>query len=125
MKGLLVRPHWIEKILRGEKEWELRGSRTTIRGRIALIESGTGTVVGVCELVNVEGPLSRAQLKRNTARHRVPAMFFRDRPRYRYTYAWVLRNARRLRQRVPYKHPLGAVIWVKLESRVVKAIARL
>jgi hypothetical protein len=46
MIGLLVKQPWIDLILRGVKTWELRGSRTKASGRIALIQSGTGTVVG-------------------------------------------------------------------------------
>jgi hypothetical protein len=39
---------------------------------------------------------------------------------YRQTYAWVLEKPRRLKQPVPYKHPSGAVIWVRLEAAVEK-----
>jgi hypothetical protein len=124
MKGLLVKQPWIDKILAGQKTWELRGSRARIRGSIALIERGTGTVVGVCELVDVHGPLTRAALRRTTARHRVPATQFRNRLRFRRTYAWQLRGARRLRRPVPYRHPSGAVSWVNLPSGVATAIGR-
>jgi hypothetical protein len=125
MKGLLVKPPWIDKILAGKKTWELRGSRTRIRGLIALIQSGTGTVVGVCELVDVHGPLTRVELRRTTARHQVPATHFRDGLRYRRTYAWQLRKARRLRRAVPYRHASGAVIWVNLPSSVTDAIGQM
>jgi hypothetical protein len=125
MKGLLVKLPWIDKILRGEKTWELRGSNTRIRGPIALIQSGTGTVVGVCELTSVEGPLSLVRLRRTTARHRVPVQHFKDGLPYPKTYAWSLRGARRLPRAVPYRHPSGAVIWVILSPGVAKAIRRL
>lgn len=125
MKGLLVKQPWIGKILRGEKTWELRGSRTTIRGTIALIQSGTGAVLGTCELVAVEGPLSLTELRRTTSRHRVPVAHFKDGLPYRKTYAWVFRAARRLPRPVLYNHPSGAVIWVNLNSSVVKAIGRI
>jgi hypothetical protein len=124
MNALLIRQPWIDKILRGEKRWELRGSRTKVRGLIALIQSGTGTVVGTCELVDVERPLSLAELRRSTARHRVPANRFNNRLSYPKTYAWVLRGARRLHKPVRYEHPAGAVIWVNLSSRVATAIRR-
>ncbi|GAF99913.1 unnamed protein product, partial [marine sediment metagenome] len=29
-------------------------------------------------------------------------------------YAWVLEKAKRYDEPIPYTHPLGAVIWVKL-----------
>jgi hypothetical protein len=124
MKALLIRQPWIDKILRGEKRWELRGSRTKVRGPIALIQSGTGAVVGTCQLVDVEGPLSLAELRRSTACHRVPVKRFNNRPPYPRTYAWVLRGARRLHKPVRYEHPSGAVIGVNLSSRVETAIRR-
>ncbi|MEC7583714.1 MAG: ASCH domain-containing protein [Planctomycetota bacterium] len=53
MKGLLVKQPWIDKILSGKKTWELRGSATRNLGKIALLESGSGLVVGTCDLVAV------------------------------------------------------------------------
>jgi hypothetical protein len=55
---------------------EVRGSQTYKEGRIALIESGTGTVVGVAELAGVIGPLSRKELSANWRK----AGFDRDEP---------------------------------------------
>jgi len=51
VKGLLIKQPWVHKVLSGEKTWELRGSRRNQRGRIAIVESKTGTVVGVTEVV--------------------------------------------------------------------------
>ena len=125
MKGLLIKQPWIGKILAGSKTWELRGSSTKIRGTIALIESGSGTVVGVCELEGVDGPLTLSRLRRSKAKHGVPASRFRDGPPYPKTYAWVLKDARALAKAVPYEHPLGAVIWVNLKPAVVQKIRRM
>src|SRR5437867_1580017 len=97
MKALLVKQPWIDKILGGEKRWEIRGSRTKVRGPIALIQSGTGCVVGTCELVDVEGPLSLAELHLRITRHRVPPSYLNAGLPYPKTYAWVLRRARRAR----------------------------
>ena len=65
LDGLLIHAPWIDKILNGSKRWEIRGSRTFKEGRIALIESGTGTVVGVVQLGGVVGPLSLKELSAN------------------------------------------------------------
>ena len=43
---------------------------------------------------------------------------------YATTYAWVVRGARRLSERVPYRHPAGAVIWVRLEMGVLRRLRR-
>ena len=128
MKALIIRDPWIEKILAGEKTWELRGSQTTIRGLIGLIQSGTGTVVGTCEIESVVGPLSVNQLRCNTRMHAVPARNLDQGSRYKNTYAWVIKNAKSLLKPVKYVHPQGAVIWVNLSptvSRKVKQAAKL
>jgi hypothetical protein len=85
MRGLLIRSPHIEKILRGEKIWEIRGSRTSVRGPIALIRSGSGEVVGTCEIVDCIGPLTDQELRRNASKaglRRAEAV-----SRYRRTYA--------------------------------------
>ncbi len=68
LDGLLIRVPWIDKILDGSKTWKIRGSQTAKRGRIGLIESGTGTVAGAVELVASVGPLSLAELPFNASR---------------------------------------------------------
>jgi hypothetical protein len=116
---LVLKEH-LDKILAGSKTWEIRGKATAIRGPIALIESKSGEVVGVCDVVDVAGPLSLAELNRNERR-----TGFRTRKLpYLATYAWVLRNARRLRAPVPYRHPSGAVVWVKLAPAVIEKLPK-
>ncbi len=115
MRGLIIRSPWIEKILAGKKTWEIRGSRTKIRGRIALIRAGSGLILGTCDLVDVVGPLSLKELKANASKIGSRPI---DLPglRYKTTYAWVLGRSTQLKRPKPYEHPSGAVIWVKLEK---------
>jgi hypothetical protein len=119
MQGLLTRKQWLNMILSGRKTWEIRGNATMTRGRIVLIESGSGTVVGKCDLVDVVGPLSLHQLKANASKIGVEPKVIDGTP-YRNTYAWVLDSAVRLPRPIPYNHPAGAVIWVKLPPNVSK-----
>jgi len=113
MNGLIIKKKWLDLILEGKKTWEIRGSRTKTRGKFALIESGSGLVVGEAYLINVIGPLTKAQLLKNVSLHQVPADSIRQGLRYRSPYAWVMVKAKRYRKPVPYSHPAGAVIWVK------------
>ena len=53
----------IDRILEGTKTWEIRGSKTLVRETIGLIASGSGTVVGVCDVVGSVPPPSRGFLK--------------------------------------------------------------
>jgi hypothetical protein len=103
MRGLIIKQEFLDLILSGRKDWELRGNCARIRGPIALIESGSGLVVGRCSLIDVLGPLSLKQLKGN-------ANHLGCEPSdvsiyYEKTYAWVLSGAKRLARPVRYKHP--------------------
>jgi len=121
MRALVIRRPFVDRILDGKKTWEIRGSRTSVRGPIALIASRSGTVIGVCDLVDCIGPLRAGEFRRN-------AMKAGMRPSearlgyYRQTYAWVVKNPRRLVRPVEYQHPSGAVIWVRLEPGVERRI---
>lgn len=113
MKGLIIRSPWVEKILDGKKTWEIRGSYTHIRGKIALIRGGSGLVVGTCELVGVVGPLTRKDFQKNARKAGLSKSEARSLP-YERTYAWVLKSPAKLRRPRAYRHPSGAVIWVRL-----------
>jgi hypothetical protein len=117
MKALISKSPHIENILSGKKTWEIRGSNTKIRGEIALIKSGSGTVVGKCEIVDVIGPISIDDLRLNIDKHCVTLeQFDQVFGRYKKIFAWVLENASALQEPVAYEHPQGAVIWVNLDG---------
>jgi len=121
LRGLVIRPQWIELILKGKKTWEIRGAKTAMRGTIGLIPSGSGTIVGVCEVIDCVGPLSASGFRTNAAKAgMLPSEA--QLGHYAKTYAWVLQSPRRLEKPVRYQHPAGAVIWVRLASAVECAI---
>jgi hypothetical protein len=117
--GLIIQKDPLDRIFAGRKTWEIRGSRTAMRGLIALIESGTGCVVGTAELVRTEGPISLAELRRN---HRKAGFLATD-LYYKPTFAWVLRNATRLASPTRYRHRRGVVIWVRLTPAVADKVS--
>lgn len=94
LDGLLIRAPWIDKILDGSKTWEIRGSHTYKKGQIALIESGTGTVVGVAELAGVVGPLSLKELSANWKNAGFDRNEHLFRLPYKQTFAWVMQSQR-------------------------------
>jgi hypothetical protein len=123
LRALLVRRPWIDMILAGKKTWEMRGARTSIRGRIGLIASRSGTVIGVCDLIDCIGPLTAEQFRKNAKKAgMLPSEATLG--YYRQTYAWVLEKPRILKQPVPYSHPSGAVIWVRLDGKVERTIRK-
>ena len=114
MFALLVHDHWAQLIVRGLKTWEIRGSRTGRRGRIALLLPRRHVIVGTCDLVGVEGPLSPARLARAFARHRIPPGRLSLEIPYRQPFAWLLSGARPLAAPLAFRPPRGAVRWVRL-----------
>jgi predicted kinase len=123
MRALLIRSPHIEKILEGKKIWEIRGSRTDVREQVGLVRSGSGTIIGVCDVVDCIPILTDEQFRRN-ARKAGSKPSEVSLGHYKNTFAWVLANPQYLKAPVPYKHPTGAIIWVKLDAQVEKAVQR-
>lgn len=109
MKGLIIKDPWITKILNGEKTWEIRGSKTKIRGTVALIKSKTGMIFGTVDIVDCI-PLTMYNFSANKEKHHVEYAEID----YKTPYAWVLENPKYHHEIMPYSHPRGAVIWVNL-----------
>lgn len=124
LSGLLIRSPFIDWILAGSKTWEICGSSTANRGRIALIQSGSGTVIGVADLVGAVGSLTRRELAAKARKLGLKKPGTLEPLPYRKTFAWVPKNARTLKTPVRYRHPSGCIIWVNLEPGVQAAISR-
>lgn len=117
LKGLTIRQPWVDMILDGRKTWELRRSRTKIRGAIAVIAKGTGTVVGVTEIVDTHGPFTVQALRKHEGKHCVPPDAIKALA-YKQVVAWELRASKRLPRAVPFTPRPGAVVWVNLSPAV-------
>jgi hypothetical protein len=122
-RALLIREPYISLILSSRKRWELRGTPTKIRGRIGLVRSGSGLLIGECEIVGCRGPIDyptllssadisyeeRQELKRDG---REP---YREKDDLgSKTYAWVLSKPRVYCEPIRYRHPSGAITFVDL-----------
>ena len=117
-RGLIIDSPPIDRILAGAKTWEMRTNTTKVRGRVALIRKGSGTVVGSVELVGCVGPLTRADMLVNVDQHQGSPDRIERGEFDKWRYAWVLRDVTKFATPVPYRHPSGAVIWVTLDSSV-------
>ena len=116
LKGLIIKSAWVNLILEGKKVWEIRGSNTKIRGEVSLIKSGSGLVIGKVTLSD-SIKLSLKEYKLGSAYHCVDSKDNHELP-YKNTYAWVLEKPEIYEYPIPYKHPMGAVIWVDLSKAV-------
>src|SRR5689334_2504251 len=101
-RALLVREPYVSLILSHRKRWELRGMSTKIRGRIGLVRSGSGLVVGECDIADCLGPIELGELAKTTnlsVKERLE-ITIDGRPPYvkkdgrtSKTFAWVIENA--------------------------------
>jgi hypothetical protein len=121
-KGLIIREPWISMILEGWKTWEMRTKATSIRGPIALIRGGSGTVVGVADLVDSLAPLTESDMRSSELMHGIGVDKIPQVVGDGWVVPWVLQNAVAIAP-VPYTHPSGAVTWVNLAPEVTQAIA--
>jgi hypothetical protein len=122
-RGLIVRDPFASQILDGDKVWEIRGRPTQIRGPVVIVKSGTGRAFGTINLVRVLGPLELDDLvnapelpiseREEVMRNGLP---------YPNTYAYVLSNPKWFERPIPYRHPSGAVTWVRLPDLDLEAV---
>lgn len=109
-KGLIIKEPWVSLIVEGQKTWELRKTKTSIRGKIALLQGGY--IRGYADLVDCIGPLSLERLREAPHLHQVPVERFTE--GYSYRYAWRLDNVESVDPPEKYNHPRGAQQWVNL-----------
>lgn len=110
-RALIVRQPWVDMILSGEKVWEMRSKPTKIRGKIGLIEQGTGLIVGECDL-DYSPIIALDKYDHETYKcfHRVDDFALLE----KWRFPWQLKSAKRYENPIPYTHPKGAVVWVKI-----------
>jgi hypothetical protein len=109
-RALIIKKIHLDKILSGEKIWEMRSSKTKISGKIGLIESGSGLIIGECYLIGCEEALTLETAKTNINKHCVDNLSLLE----KWKYPWLVSSPVLYDNPIPYIHPKGAVIWVKV-----------
>src|SRR5688572_13853711 len=104
-RGLIVRKEWLDLIYQRLKTMEMRSMRTNVRGRIALIEAGTGLITGETKLIHCVEPLTRMEALSCQYMHQVKDLSLLD----QWKYPWTLLETYKYMEPIPYKHPRGAV----------------
>lgn len=110
-RALIIKKQWLDLIFDNGKVWEMRSTKTNIRGTIGLIESGSGLIVGKAELTGCGKPLNEFTAILTAEFHQVCDLELIK----KWKYPWILMGATRYEKPIPYNHPLGAVIWVKTQ----------
>lgn len=111
-RALIIRQPWVDKIFDSGKVWEMRSGSTMVRGRIGIIEAGTGLIVGEVTLLGSGQPLTEDEAKRHIGAHQVKDIELLK----KWRYPWFLEDARRYKTPIPYDHPKGAVTWVRIDQ---------
>ena len=103
---MIVKPEWLDKIYE-DKDHEIRGQPCHSKKgkRIYFCPSEESAVTGTAILADCLGPLTQAQFDQLRPRHKVPGA-----SQYAKTYAWVLKQTRRLEPR-PIVRKHGSVVW--------------
>ncbi len=118
LSAIPIRQPYIDWILEGSKTWEIRSKPTKKIGPVALIRSGSGTVVGVARLTKVIELTSG--IARANAKHIHVSQA--EATNLAGLFAWVLEDVIRLDSPVRYHHRPGAVTWVTLDEETARAV---
>jgi hypothetical protein len=101
----------------------MRAEKTHKRERIALIQKGSKRILGIAEIVDCIGPLSRAEMVASYRHHLIEEGRLDDPALAKYRYAWVLSDVRRLKTPVEASMKSGQVKFVNLPSETAAAVA--
>jgi len=105
MKALIIREPWIDRILAGDKTWEMRSRTWKHTGPLALIRAGSKQVVGMARMVNCRTAITDAvEFAKAERFHAILPSEQADAFRAGWTTPWVLAEMRRLDRPVPYAH---------------------
>lgn len=111
MRGLIIGPYWMCKILGGEKSIEVRGCRHHFVGKRVLLLVKGGWCIGSATLGKCFefNSVSWQELR---SEHCLNWSYYKLTMKYKHPYGWKLLNVRRYKP-YRYKHPRGATVWVK------------
>jgi predicted transcriptional regulator len=120
VKGIIVREPWASLIVNGKKRWEIRRTNTKYRGPVAIISAGK--VIGIAEIKDVlELPVEEIA-PRIEKHYADPLLILRYGTGRKTLYAWVLKNARKLKEPIEIELPRGAQIWVNIPPEMEEEI---
>ena len=113
-RALLIKEPWASKVVSGEKTIEIRTMQTKKIGQeIYIAQAGTKTLIGKATIVKCvqltmkdyiqlqhQACLTRSGLQQLFSTKRI--------------YGWYLKDAMKFDKPIPYDHPRGAQVWIKI-----------
>lgn len=112
MRGLIVKQPFASMIVRGEKKWEIRRTRTNVRGEVIILSQGYA--LGKVRLTDVLGPFTVEELLEFKDYHKVDEDFLRSYSGGKKLYAWVFEKPEEFEKKFKVNIPRGAQVWVKM-----------
>ena len=106
---LVIKPEWAQRIITGDKIWEIRSGRTEKVGqRIGISMSGSSSVCAWATLKECHGPLTEGEWRATRDYHRCTQ---EARPYGKRTCAWEMRDIVVQIPPLRFTRKRGAVIW--------------
>ncbi len=112
MKGLIVKEPFASMIVRGEKRWEIRKTRTKFRGEVWIISNGFA--IGSAKLTDVLGPFSVEELVKYSNYHKISYEELKRYSKGKKLYAWVFNEPKEFNEKIKVNLPRGVRVWVNL-----------
>jgi len=111
VRGLIVKQPFASMIVRGKKKWEIRRTRTNVRGEVVILSQGYA--LGKVRLTDVLGPFTVEELLEFKDYHKVDEDFLRSYSGGKKLYAWVFEEPKEFEKKVKVNIPRGAQVWVR------------
>lgn len=113
-RALILKEPWATLVVKGKKTIEIRTRPTTKIGQeIYIAKAGTKTLIGKVTITDCR-LLTSEEFQSLAPQHHALNYSF---PPNKNIYGWYLKNAYHFPQPVPYNHPQGAQIWVKIPNQ--------
>ena len=122
-KGLIIESYHLEKVLYGSGSWEMRSRMSHKNEPIALINSGMNHIVGVANLIAVNGTVDYALRKNDVHLHRITDECIEARRFDKWDVIWTLDQVQRLHTPIPIYQTDEAETWVSLDAQVQEQLA--
>ena len=106
--ALLLKPYWLKLILRGKKDWEIRGSNTKKRERIFL--ASKKMLYGEVTIIQ-SFRTTKQILRRNFHRHGIRNL---SQITYKKIWVWKLQDARKFKKPIKFERKKGQVVWCRI-----------
>ncbi len=121
--GLIIESYHMEKVLNGSGSWEMRTGISHKSEPIALINSGINYIVGVANLIAVNGTVDYALRKSDVHQHRIADECIQARRFDKWDVIWTLDQVQRLHTPIPLYQTDEAETWVNLDAQVQEQLA--